>query len=69
MLSIIVIPSVFVISDAMKLRQPGMSVQPEPVEAGLDLGELNQVLKDEELARKLQEEEEQLLRRVSDPRG
>lgn len=46
-----------------------MLLQPEPAEAGLDLGELNQVLQDEELARKLQDEEEKLLRRVSDPRG
>lgn len=45
----------------------GMPLQPESAEAGLDLGELNQVLKDEELARKLQEEEEKLLRRNSQP--
>ncbi|MEQ2283540.1 hypothetical protein AMECASPLE_012419 [Ameca splendens] len=46
----------------------GASLQPEPSEAGLDLGELHQVLQDEELARKLQEEEEKELRRVSDLR-
>ncbi|MEQ2215295.1 hypothetical protein XENOCAPTIV_030295, partial [Xenoophorus captivus] len=40
----------------------GASLQPEPSEAGLDLGELHQVLQDEELARKLQEEEEKELR-------
>ncbi|KAM4736948.1 coiled-coil domain-containing protein 187 [Anableps anableps] len=43
----------------------GASLQPEPSEAGLDLGELHQVLQDEELARKLQEEEEKRLRRTS----
>ncbi|KAK5603166.1 hypothetical protein CRENBAI_000163 [Crenichthys baileyi] len=43
----------------------GASLQPEPSEAGLDLGELHQVLQDEELARKLQEEEEKELRRPS----
>lgn len=32
--------------------------------ASLELGELGQVLQDEELARRLQEEEEQLLRMV-----
>ncbi|KAI3357504.1 hypothetical protein L3Q82_015918, partial [Scortum barcoo] len=40
----------------------GAMLQPEPGEAGLDLGELRQVLQDEELALKLQEEEETLLR-------
>ncbi|XP_075331175.1 coiled-coil domain-containing protein 187 isoform X2 [Odontesthes bonariensis] len=40
----------------------------EPSEASLDLGELHQVLLDEELARKLQEEEEEnLLMRSSEP--
>ncbi|KAM9750826.1 coiled-coil domain-containing protein 187 isoform 1-T3 [Menidia menidia] len=39
------------------------SVEQESSEACLDLGELHQVLLDEELARKLQEEEEKLLRR------
>uniref|UniRef100_UPI0037E7E81C coiled-coil domain-containing protein 187 isoform X5 n=1 Tax=Semicossyphus pulcher TaxID=241346 RepID=UPI0037E7E81C len=45
----------------------GASVQPDPDEAGLDLGELQQVLRDEEMARKLQEEEETLSRRYSHP--
>lgn len=45
----------------------GASMQPEPHEASLDLGELQQVLQDEELARKLQEEEEKLLRRSPQP--
>lgn len=44
-----------------------MSLRPEPGEESLDLMELQQVLQDEELARKLQEEEEKLLRRVSKP--
>ncbi|XP_013866393.1 coiled-coil domain-containing protein 187 isoform X2 [Austrofundulus limnaeus] len=43
----------------------GASLEPEPREASLNLGELQQVLLDEELARKLQQEEEKLLRRVS----
>lgn len=42
----------------------GASLHTQPGEASLDLGELQQVLQDEELARKLQEEEEMLLRRV-----
>ncbi|XP_031700898.1 coiled-coil domain-containing protein 187 isoform X2 [Anarrhichthys ocellatus] len=42
----------------------GAPLQPEPGEASLDLGELRQVLQDEELALKLQEEEERRLRRV-----
>ncbi|XP_070824787.1 coiled-coil domain-containing protein 187 isoform X2 [Chaetodon trifascialis] len=45
----------------------GASLQPEPGEASLDLGELQQVLQDEELARKLQNEEEKLFRRKSQP--
>ncbi|XP_033485119.1 coiled-coil domain-containing protein 187 isoform X1 [Epinephelus lanceolatus] len=45
----------------------GASLQPEPGEAILDLGELQQVLEDEELAHRLQEEEEKLLRRNSQP--
>lgn len=45
-----------------------MEPEPEPDEARLDLGELHQVLEDEELARKLQEEEDRLLRRVRDSR-
>ncbi|XP_037539958.1 coiled-coil domain-containing protein 187 isoform X1 [Nematolebias whitei] len=43
----------------------GASLEPETREASLCLGELQQVLQDEELARKLQKEEEKLLRRVS----
>uniref|UniRef100_A0A3Q2PYZ9 Coiled-coil domain-containing protein 50-like n=1 Tax=Fundulus heteroclitus TaxID=8078 RepID=A0A3Q2PYZ9_FUNHE len=43
----------------------GASQQPDPSDAGLNLGELQQVLLDEELARKLQEEEEKELRRSS----
>ncbi|XP_061591489.1 coiled-coil domain-containing protein 187 isoform X1 [Cololabis saira] len=42
----------------------GASLEPE---ASLDLGELHQVLRDEELARSLQEEEEKLSRRKSQP--
>ncbi|CAK6963889.1 coiled-coil domain-containing protein 187 isoform X2 [Scomber scombrus] len=45
----------------------GVSPQPQPGEASLHLGELQQVLEDEELARKLQEEEEKVLRRNSQP--
>ncbi|XP_008276726.1 coiled-coil domain-containing protein 187 isoform X1 [Stegastes partitus] len=45
----------------------GASLQPEPSETSLDLGDLQQVLQDEELARKLQEEEEKLLRRNGQP--
>ncbi|CAJ1084709.1 coiled-coil domain-containing protein 187 [Xyrichtys novacula] len=45
----------------------GASLQPESDEAGLDLRDLQQVLRDEELARKLQEEEEKLSRRYSQP--
>ncbi|CAN9516008.1 unnamed protein product [Ophioblennius macclurei] len=46
----------------------GSSLQPEPSQnTSLDLGELQQVLEDEELARKLQEEEENVLRRNSQP--
>ncbi|XP_032376082.1 coiled-coil domain-containing protein 187 isoform X3 [Etheostoma spectabile] len=43
------------------------SLQPEPGKTSLDLGELRQVLQDEELAHKLQEEEEKRLRRNSQP--
>lgn len=39
---------------------------PQEPDGSLDLGELQQVLQDEELARKLQEEEEKQLRRVRD---
>ncbi|XP_069560440.1 coiled-coil domain-containing protein 187 isoform X1 [Brachyistius frenatus] len=45
----------------------GASLQPEPSEVGLDLGELQQVLRDEELARKIQEEEDEQLRRPCEP--
>ncbi|XP_073326135.1 coiled-coil domain-containing protein 187 isoform X2 [Pagrus major] len=45
----------------------GASLQPKLDEASLDLGVLQQVLRDEELARKLQEEEETLLRTNSQP--
>ncbi|XP_042347175.1 trichohyalin-like isoform X2 [Plectropomus leopardus] len=45
----------------------GASLQQTPDEASLDLGDLQQVLEDEELAHKLQEEEEKLLRRNSHP--
>ncbi|XP_051280841.1 coiled-coil domain-containing protein 187 isoform X1 [Dicentrarchus labrax] len=45
----------------------GGSPHPFLGEASLNLGELQQVLKDEELARRLQEEEEKLLRRNSQP--
>ncbi|XP_071333075.1 coiled-coil domain-containing protein 187 isoform X3 [Trachinotus anak] len=48
-------------------RSEGVSPQPQLGEGSLDLGELQQVLRDEELARKLQEEEEKLLRRNSQP--
>uniref|UniRef100_A0A1A8GC34 Coiled-coil domain containing 50 n=1 Tax=Nothobranchius korthausae TaxID=1143690 RepID=A0A1A8GC34_9TELE len=49
----------------------GACLEAEPREAGLYLGELQQVLQDEELARRLQEEEEKLMKRVSPspPRG
>ncbi|XP_060930278.1 coiled-coil domain-containing protein 187 isoform X3 [Limanda limanda] len=50
-------------------RSQGVSLQPDPSETSLNLGELQQVLRDEELARKLQEEEDKLLRRMSDPRN
>lgn len=46
----------------------GAPLQPELSETNLSLGELQQVLEDEELALKLQEEEEKLFRRVTDPR-
>ncbi|XP_056130225.1 coiled-coil domain-containing protein 187 isoform X5 [Lampris incognitus] len=41
----------------------GRTCQPQSRRACLDLGDLHQVLEDEELARRLQEEEDQLLRR------
>lgn len=54
--------------DSCQTSPLGVLLQPELGEARLDLGELQQVLRDEELARKLQEEEEKLLRRVRDPK-
>ncbi|KAJ4934370.1 hypothetical protein JOQ06_007168 [Pogonophryne albipinna] len=53
--------------DRSRHEAAGGSLQPEPVGESLDLGELHQVLKDEELAQKLQEEEEKLLRRNTEP--
>ncbi|XP_039655457.1 coiled-coil domain-containing protein 187 isoform X3 [Perca fluviatilis] len=53
--------------DRSRRLAAGASLQPEPGETSLDLGELRQVLQDEELAHKLQEEEEKLLRRNSRP--
>ncbi|XP_029292325.1 coiled-coil domain-containing protein 187 isoform X2 [Cottoperca gobio] len=54
-------------SRGQECHSEGASLQPEPGEASLDLGELQQVLRDEELAHKLQEDEEKLLRRDSPP--
>ncbi|KAM7411473.1 hypothetical protein PAMA_021455 [Pampus argenteus] len=51
--------------DRSRHMTAGVSLQPQSDEASLNLGELQQVLEDEELARKLQEEEEKLLRRNS----
>lgn len=45
----------------------GVPPQSQLDETSLHMGELQQVIEDEELARKLQEEEETLLRRVRDP--
>ncbi|XP_056130222.1 coiled-coil domain-containing protein 187 isoform X2 [Lampris incognitus] len=45
----------------------GRTCQPQSRRACLDLGDLHQVLEDEELARRLQEEEDQLLRRSPQP--
>ncbi|XP_071333072.1 coiled-coil domain-containing protein 187 isoform X2 [Trachinotus anak] len=53
--------------DRSRHTAAGVSPQPQLGEGSLDLGELQQVLRDEELARKLQEEEEKLLRRNSQP--
>ncbi|XP_060930277.1 coiled-coil domain-containing protein 187 isoform X2 [Limanda limanda] len=55
--------------DRSRHEAEGVSLQPDPSETSLNLGELQQVLRDEELARKLQEEEDKLLRRMSDPRN
>ncbi|XP_060913667.1 coiled-coil domain-containing protein 187 isoform X4 [Labrus mixtus] len=54
-------------SRGQECHSEGASQQPDPDEASLDLGELQQVLRDEELARKLQEEEKKLSRRFSHP--
>ncbi|XP_034028834.1 coiled-coil domain-containing protein 187 isoform X2 [Thalassophryne amazonica] len=51
--------------DRSRHAMAGALLQPEVNRASLDMGELQQVLQDEELARKLQEEEESLLRRSS----
>ncbi|KAK2897345.1 coiled-coil domain-containing protein 187 isoform X1 [Channa argus] len=48
--------------DRSRHMAAGVSLQPELGEASLDMGELQQVLQDEELARKLQEEEEKVFR-------
>ncbi|XP_023260866.1 trichohyalin-like isoform X1 [Seriola lalandi dorsalis] len=53
--------------DRSRPMAAGVALQPEQGEASLDLGELHQVLRDEELARKLQDEEEKLVRRSSQP--
>ncbi|XP_073326133.1 coiled-coil domain-containing protein 187 isoform X1 [Pagrus major] len=53
--------------DRSRHMAAGASLQPKLDEASLDLGVLQQVLRDEELARKLQEEEETLLRTNSQP--
>ncbi|XP_062248278.1 coiled-coil domain-containing protein 187 isoform X2 [Platichthys flesus] len=55
--------------DRSRHEAEGVSLQPDPSETSLNLGELQQVLRDEELARKLQDEEDKLLRRISDPRS
>ncbi|XP_045911161.1 coiled-coil domain-containing protein 187 isoform X1 [Micropterus dolomieu] len=51
--------------DRSRHMAAGVSLEPEPGETSLDMVELQQVLQDEELAHKLQEEEEKLLRRSS----
>ncbi|XP_036958842.1 coiled-coil domain-containing protein 187 isoform X2 [Acanthopagrus latus] len=53
--------------DRSRHMAAGASLQPELDAACLDLGVLQQVLQDEELARKLQQDEEKLLRRNSQP--
>ncbi|XP_053281626.1 coiled-coil domain-containing protein 187 isoform X2 [Pleuronectes platessa] len=55
--------------DRSRPEAEGVSLIPDPSETSLNLGELHQVLRDEELARKLQDEEDKLLRRISDPRS
>ncbi|KAM6928813.1 coiled-coil domain-containing protein 187 isoform 2-T3 [Lycodopsis pacificus] len=55
------------ISRGQEGRSEGAPLQAEPGEARLDLGELRQVLQDEELALELQDEEERRLRRNSQP--
>lgn len=55
-------------SRGLENHYEGASLPPEPGEASLELGELQQVLCDQELARKLQEkEEDKLLRERSQP--
>ncbi|XP_035015454.2 coiled-coil domain-containing protein 187 isoform X2 [Hippoglossus stenolepis] len=53
--------------DRSRHEAAGVSLQPDPSETSLNLGELQQVLRDEELARKLQEEEDKPMRRNSQP--
>ncbi|KAM9856140.1 coiled-coil domain-containing protein 187 isoform 1-T1 [Aulostomus maculatus] len=53
--------------DRSRHMAAGASLQPELGDTSLDLGELQQVLQDEELARKLQEEEEKQLNKNSQP--
>ncbi|XP_034392720.1 coiled-coil domain-containing protein 187 isoform X2 [Cyclopterus lumpus] len=53
--------------DGSRRVAAGAPLQPEPGEQSLHMGELRQVLQDEELAHKLQEDEERRLRRKSQP--
>ncbi|XP_068453996.1 coiled-coil domain-containing protein 187 isoform X2 [Clinocottus analis] len=53
------------ISRSQEGRGEGAPLQPQLDEESLDMGELRQVLQDEELAHQLQEEEERRLRRKS----
>uniref|UniRef100_A0A667ZKJ2 Coiled-coil domain-containing protein 50-like n=2 Tax=Myripristis murdjan TaxID=586833 RepID=A0A667ZKJ2_9TELE len=53
--------------DRSRHTTAGAELQLEPEGAYLDMGELRQVLQDEELARRLQEEEDRLLRRSPQP--
>ncbi|XP_034392722.1 coiled-coil domain-containing protein 187 isoform X4 [Cyclopterus lumpus] len=55
------------ISRGQEGHSQGAPLQPEPGEQSLHMGELRQVLQDEELAHKLQEDEERRLRRKSQP--
>ncbi|KAK2851723.1 hypothetical protein Q5P01_007999 [Channa striata] len=54
-------------SRGQECNSEGVLLQPELGEASLDMGELQQVLQDEELARKLQEEEEKVFRGTVQP--